>query len=117
MGDRRHLAGPNVAHGIGYYQPVRALGPGADGRPQRRTRVHRSLRAPVVPHANEHRGRVDERGLDINDLPGIYREGYLYAVEIARAQYDPCSEWVEFSDTLWNYLIRVFGLDADEVPV
>jgi hypothetical protein len=60
---------------------------------------------------------MGERGFSLEDLPGIYREEYLYAVEVARAQHDPCLEWVKFSDTLWNYLIRVFGLDADDVPV
>lgn len=58
-----------------------------------------------------------ERGFSIEDLPGIYREEFLYAAEVARAKYDPCLQWVEFRDTLWNYLIRAFGLEADDVPV
>lgn len=57
------------------------------------------------------------RGLDISDLPWIYREQYLYAVEQARALYDPCLEWRAFSDHLWNSLIRVFGLEAHGVPI
>lgn len=51
-------------------------------------------------------------GISLEDLPGIYREEYLYAVELARGQHDPCSDWEGFRETLWGYLVRVFGLDA-----
>ena len=38
------------------------------------------------------------------------REEFLYAIEVARAQHDPATDWEGFRDTLWVYLIRVFGL-------
>ena len=59
-----------------------------------------------------HIGRtMDEPGISIDDLPGIYREEYLYAVEVARGQHDPCLEWEDFRETLWRYLVRVFGIE------
>jgi hypothetical protein len=55
---------------------------------------------------------VAESGLSLDELPGIYREEYLYGVEVARAQHDPCVEWEAFTDVLWNCLAGAFGLDA-----
>lgn len=40
-----------------------------------------------------------------------YREEFLYAVEVARAQHDPATDWDGFRDTLWVYLLRVFGVE------
>jgi hypothetical protein len=48
----------------------------------------------------------------IEDLPDIYREEYLYAVEMARAVHDPGAEWNEFTEVLWSYLSRAFGLST-----
>ncbi len=53
-------------------------------------------------------------GIGTQDLPGIYREGYLYAIEMARAHHDPASDWEGFRETLWHSLVRVFGLEVDE---
>ena len=52
-------------------------------------------------------------GLDIGlgDLTASCREEFLYAVELARAQHDPATDWEGFRDTLWAYLVRVFGVD------
>jgi hypothetical protein len=55
---------------------------------------------------------VSERGFSLEDLPGIYREEYLYAVETARAQHDPCLEWEAFTEAVWEYLVSAFGLDT-----
>lgn len=55
---------------------------------------------------------MDGRGISIDDLPDIYREEYLYAVEMARGLHDPFLEWEEFTETLWRYLVRAFGLDV-----
>ncbi len=55
-----------------------------------------------------------DAGIGIEDLPGIYREGYLHAIEIARAQHDPSQDWEEFRETLWHSLVRVFGVEIDE---
>lgn len=55
-----------------------------------------------------------DEGIGIEDLPSIYREGYLYAIEMARAQHDPSSDWEGFRETLWHSLIRVFGLETNE---
>lgn len=55
----------------------------------------------------------EPRGIGLEDLPAIYREGYLYAIEIARAQHDPATDWEDFREYLWASLIRVFGLDVD----
>lgn len=54
---------------------------------------------------------MEPRGIRMDDLPDIYREEYLYAVEIARAMHDPHSDWEAFRETLWVYLTRVFGVD------
>lgn len=40
-----------------------------------------------------------------------YREEYLYAVEVARAQHDPATDWEGFRDVLWHHLMRVFGVE------
>ena len=52
------------------------------------------------------------------DDPDSYRGEFLYAVEMARAQHDPATDWDGFTDTLWDYLLRVFGVDdpAAEPP-
>lgn len=57
------------------------------------------------------------RGISIDDLPGIYREEYLYAAEMARGLHDPATEWESFRDTLWNYVVRAFGLRAETVTL
>lgn len=54
---------------------------------------------------------MDGPGIGLDDLPGIYREEYLYAVEIARGKHDPCLEWEAFRETLWRYMVRVFGIE------
>ena len=43
--------------------------------------------------------------------PDAYRQEFLYAVEVARAQHDPATDWDGFRDTLWVYLMRVFGVE------
>ena len=52
-------------------------------------------------------------GVDVgfDDLTSGCREEFLYAVEFARAQHDPATDWEGFRDTLWVYLVRVFGVD------
>ncbi len=57
-------------------------------------------------------GDDELRGIGLEDLPAIYREGYLYSIEIARAQHDPTTDWEGFREYLWDALIRVFALDA-----
>ncbi len=57
-------------------------------------------------------GDDELRGIGLEDLPTIYREGYLYSIEIARARHDPTTDWEGFREYLWDALIRVFGLDA-----
>lgn len=52
-------------------------------------------------------------GITSEDLPAIYREGYLHAIELARAQHDPSEDWEGFRETLWHSLVRVFGVDID----
>ncbi len=51
-------------------------------------------------------------GIGLEDLPAIYREGYLYSIEMARAQHNPTTDWEGFREYLWDALICVFGLDA-----
>lgn len=53
--------------------------------------------------------------------PEGYRTEYLYAVEVARAQCDPATDWEGFRDVLWQHLMRVFGVEdtaacPSEVP-
>lgn len=51
-------------------------------------------------------------GISVDDLPEIYREGYLRAIEAARVQHDPATEWDAFREYLWAALLPVFGVDA-----
>ncbi len=51
-------------------------------------------------------------GITADDLPEIYREGYLHAIEAAREEHDPATEWEAFREYLWVALVRVFGVDA-----
>lgn len=51
-------------------------------------------------------------GVTADDLPEIYREGYIHAIEAAREEHDPASEWGAFREYLWIALVRVFGVDA-----
>lgn len=44
-------------------------------------------------------------------MAGIFREEYLHAVELARVRHDPASDWEGFRETLWAYLVRVFGVE------
>jgi hypothetical protein len=50
----------------------------------------------------------------IEHVANSAREEYLYAVEMARALHDPATDWDGFRDTLWAFLIRVFGLEDGE---
>lgn len=58
----------------------------------------------------------DERGITAEDLPEIYRQGYLHAIESARAEYDPGTEWDDFREYLWSSLVQSFGLGTTEWP-
>ena len=51
-------------------------------------------------------------GLGVDDLPEIYRAEYLHAIELARAQHEPHSDWEGFVDALWGALVPAFGLDV-----
>lgn len=51
-------------------------------------------------------------GITADDLPEIYREGYLHAIEAAREEHDPATDWDAFREYLWVALARVFGVDA-----
>ena len=53
-------------------------------------------------------------GISVDDLPAIYRQGYLHAIESARAEHDPGTDWDGFREYLWEALIRVFGLDVPD---
>lgn len=57
---------------------------------------------------------TDEPGITTDDLPEIYRDGYLHAIESARALYHPVADWHGFREYLWNALTQVFGLEAIE---
>ena len=91
-----------------------------------------SSTAPGVPHDHPHsvarsnlavgeawgRPRICELEVVVageegalGDLPASCREEFLYAVELARAQHDPATDWEGFRDTLWSYLTRVFGVE------
>lgn len=52
------------------------------------------------------------RGLGLEDLHHIYREEYLHAIELIRAQHDPGIEWNAFVEALFPALIGIFGLDV-----
>lgn len=47
-------------------------------------------------------------------MVGREREEFLYALEMARALNDPAADWDAFRDTLWSFLVRVFGLEDRE---
>ena len=53
----------------------------------------------------------DTPGISVDDLPEIYREGYLHAIEAAREEHDPATEWEDFREYLWVALVQVLGLD------
>lgn len=52
------------------------------------------------------------QGFDLRELPAIYREEFLHAVEFARARYDPALDWDGFVEELWRLLVPAFGLDV-----
>lgn len=54
-------------------------------------------------------------GIGLSDLPAVYREEYLRAVEVARARHDPASDWDGFVEALWAVLVPAFGLDVTVV--
>ena len=56
---------------------------------------------------------MDEpRGVGPEDLPAIYREEFLRAMEFSRVQHDPGEEWPAFVEAVWDALVPAFGLDA-----
>ena len=57
------------------------------------------------------------RGLGVEDLPEIYRQEYLHAVEMAKAHHDPADEWDAFVELLWQALVPAFGLDVEATAV
>lgn len=82
-----------------------------------RSRRQLGYDAPVVyPDARRFGADVVDGSL-FEGAAGDYREEFLYAVEIARAQHDPATDWDGFRDTLWEYLARVFGVDLTEADV
>lgn len=52
-------------------------------------------------------------GVAIEDLPEIYREEYLFAVENIRRRHDPTTDWDGFVEALWRALVPAFGLDVE----
>lgn len=54
----------------------------------------------------------DHAGITVEDLTQMYREGYLHAIEAARAEHDPATEWNAFREQLWGDLLRVFGVES-----
>lgn len=52
----------------------------------------------------------DTPDITVDDLPEIYREGYLHAIEAAREAHDPATEWEAFREYLWAALARVLGV-------
>lgn len=54
-----------------------------------------------------------ERGITADDLPSIYREAYVNAVEAARHEHDPRDDWEGFVKYLWQSLAPALGLDPD----
>lgn len=50
-------------------------------------------------------------GITTEDLPAIYREGYLQAIEAARIEHDPATDFEAFREYLWLALVAAFGLD------
>ncbi len=56
----------------------------------------------------------DEPGITVDDLPAIYRDGYLHAIESAREHHDPGTEWDAFREYLWAALEQVFGVEHPE---
>ena len=55
---------------------------------------------------------MEGEGLGSADLPGVYREQYLRAVESARLRHDPASDWDGFVEALWAALGSGLGLDV-----
>ncbi|MBW3578871.1 MAG: hypothetical protein KY462_14250 [Actinobacteria bacterium] len=55
---------------------------------------------------------LSAQGVGVEDLPEIYREEYLHAVELTRAEHDPATEWDQFVEELWKALVPAFGLDV-----
>lgn len=52
----------------------------------------------------------EQPGITIEDLPAIYRQGFLEVIEMGRALHDPATDWEDFREYVWMGLVRVFGL-------
>lgn len=55
---------------------------------------------------------MSARGIGTEDLPEIYREEYLHAIELTKAEHDPATDWNQFVEELWRALVPAFGLDV-----
>jgi hypothetical protein len=55
---------------------------------------------------------ISSRGLTVDDLPEIYREGYLHAIKATREEHDPVTKWEAFRDYLWTALVLVFEVEV-----
>lgn len=57
---------------------------------------------------------AEPSGITVDDLPAIYHEGYLRAIEEARSNVDPADDWEGFRDHLWQSLAPVLGIDPTD---
>ncbi|MDX1744852.1 MAG: hypothetical protein R3324_02845 [Halobacteriales archaeon] len=57
-----------------------------------------------------HRQKAHTMQLEGPEFDRMVREEYVYAIEIARGLHDPAEDWEGFRDTLFGYLLGVFGL-------
>lgn len=60
---------------------------------------------------------MDLEGFDLRELPHVYRDEFLHAVECARARCDPARDWDGFVEELWRLLVPAFGLDVTVTEV
>lgn len=56
---------------------------------------------------------MDESGFGVEDLPAVYRDEFVHAVEWARREHDPCDDWARFREALWAALVPALGLDVE----
>lgn len=55
---------------------------------------------------------MGKHGVHVSALMEIYREEFLHAIEIVKAELDPAADWDGFVEGLWSALVPAFGFDV-----
>lgn len=105
----------------GYLRPVDGSPPQGTGVVPSEVCEEHGARCIIVGMRENDTGRSasapDPEGLQARDLRRVRRDLFRGALEVARADHDPSSEWESFAEVAWREAALAFGfVERDEFP-